>query len=395
MLLNDMKQMVLNHCPNIPFVAKALAKARIYSFERYLLSEDEITLGEKDAEAKEKIVERRAARFPSYMNLLKKQAEEILALAPAYVNRDDIANVKTDIFFCAFAYGFSPEEYVFFRLEGKSMQDKLAYVSHTKRICAGFRMNDLSSVQLLNDKWKTYELLKPYFKRDAISISRTGHFPQFEAFVNEHPVFVKKQVNLSCGESVAKIDINTCGKGRKALFNEMISAGKTILEELIVQRPEMAVFNPESVNTVRCVTMNTRHGIKILAPSFIRNGRKGSFVDNGGAGGIFAGIDNDTGKIMTDGYDEFGSVFTEHPDSGAVFKDYQIPEWEKMLVICKELASYLPRMKYCGWDMAYTDKGWVIVEGNRIGQLVAQQTTIGHGIKAELDALMSDMDLFV
>lgn len=393
MLIDGFKQLVINHCPNIPVLSKALARARIYSFERYLLTDDKIYRGEQDIEVKMEILQEQMKKFPSYAEKLKKEADEIFHSAPLYEDRKDLDQVQIDLLFCCFAYGFSPEEYVFFFLEGKSMEERLAYVSHIKRICAAFRMNDLSSMQLLNDKWKTYKLLKPFYKREAIMINKTWHYARFKTFVEKHPIFVKKQFNLSCGESVAKIDVRSCGKSEKELFNELIKMGKIIIEELIVQHSQMAIFNPESVNTIRCVTMNTRHGIKIFPFSFMRNGRQGSFVDNGGAGGILIGVDDSTGKIDTDGIDELGRVFSSHPDTNIVYKGYQLPEWEEMLCICKKMAEYLPKMKYCAWDMAYTDKGWLVVEGNRIGQMIAQQMTINKGIKMELDAFMADMDL--
>ena len=91
--------------------------------------------------------------------------------------------------------------------------------------------------------------------------------------------------------------------------------------------------------------------------------------------------------------DELGNVYAAHPDSGVVYKGYQIPEWEKMIAICKEAAALFPRMKYCSWDMAHTEKGWVVVEANMAGQMVAQQMTINRGIKADLEKYMEDMDL--
>ena len=52
-----------------------------------------------------------------------------------------------------------------------------------------------------------------------------------------------------------------------------------------------------------------------------------------------------------------------------------------------------PTYGIIGWDLAHTDNGWVIVEGNHFGQFVGPQSTRGCGIKDEVLALMSDMNL--
>ena len=45
---------------------------------------------------------------------------------------------------------------------------------------------------------------------------------------------------------------------------------------------------------------------------FIKIGQKGSFVDNGGAGGILAQIDPKNGTIITDGKDEAYCIQRNH-----------------------------------------------------------------------------------
>lgn len=38
----------------------------------------------------------------------------------------------------------------------------------------------------------------------------------------------------------------------------------------------------------------------------------------------------------------------------------------------KELAKMVPDVKYVGWDLALTENGWVMIEGNEDGQFVFQ-----------------------
>lgn len=178
-------------------------------------------------------------------------------------------------------------------------------------------------------------------------------------------------------------DVSNSEKARK-VFDKVVSCGGNwVAEELIVQAEEMANWNMSSVNTVRLLSFCTDDGIKFTT-SFIRTGRDGAVVDNGGAGGIFAAIDEDSGKIITDGFDEFAHLYVCHPNSNIKYKGWQVPYWEEL----KETAiavhsTVFPDMKYIGWDFALTEKGWVLIEGNW-GQFL-QQAPLGFGLRNVFD----------
>lgn len=77
----------------------------------------------------------------------------------------------------------------------------------------------------------------------------------------------------------------------------------------------MAALNESSCNTVRYLSFLNKSGFFAITP-FLRTGRKGSVVDNAGAGGIFANVDVKTGVVYTNGIDELGNEYECHPDSG-------------------------------------------------------------------------------
>ena len=84
-------------------------------------------------------------------------------------------------------------------------------------------------------------------------------------------------------------------------------------------------------------------------------------------------FDPDTGIVVTDGVDEFGGRFEFHPDSKLRFKGWQIPQYEELKDIAAKLIHRMPRgQKYVGFDFALTENGWVLVEGNSLGQFVGQ-----------------------
>ena len=63
---------------------------------------------------------------------------------------------------------------------------------------------------------------------------------------------------------------------------------------------------------------------------------------------------------------------------------YKLPQWDEVLSMTKEMAEMLPECKYISWDLAHTDKGWVLVEANRNGVFDGIQMH-GRGLRDEYE----------
>ena len=158
-----------------------------------------------------------------------------------------------------------------------------------------------------------------------------------------------------------------------------------VMEGLIQQNEAMAAVNPSSANTVRVTTFIADGKVHILHP-FALFGRKGHVVNNGSQGGIICKLDAERGVVVAC-CDKHGRPFEVHPDSGISLIGFQVPHWDEAKSLAVELAGVLPQCRYVGWDLAYTDGGWVMVEGNSRGQFVGFQAPTRKGIRSELLAL--------
>jgi hypothetical protein len=158
-----------------------------------------------------------------------------------------------------------------------------------------------------------------------------------------------------------------------------------VVEELIEQAPEMAALNPFSVNTVRVPTLKLKDRVVVFHP-FLRIGRGKSVVDNAASGGIIAVADEKTGIVTYEGVDEKGNHFIRHPESNVIIPGFQIPKWDEAVELVTQLSAVVENNHYCGWDIALTKNGWVMVEGNPRGQLVVMQMFFKTGFRKELDA---------
>lgn len=380
------KKGLRKYCPAIPGIRKALMEQKIKQIEQCKLESADQLPDDPDIEQKKEFVSEFLKCKKSYAEQVQKKLDAYLDLVKAD-KEGDISESKTDILFCCFAYGFMPDEYFVYELQSKTGKDRKSYISDRDRYLLVYRMNDIIDMDIYLDKFRTYQYFKQYYKRDAVGISKKSDKAKFLDFIVKHPVFVKKNVSLSRGKSVSLVDINEVQFEPEDYFRRLISEGEFILEERVVQSPVMSKLNPSSVNTVRCITFNTPDGIKI-GPCFLKVGQGNSFIDNGGAGGILVGIDNKTGVLSTDGYDEFLNQYKVHPDTKTTFQGYQLPEWDSLISLAKEISQRTPSVRYIGWDFSHTEKGWLIIEGNASGQMIGPQIVWKNGMKEEICKLL-------
>ena len=386
---------IRSHYPRIFGIRRTLQTLKVRRIRRRTLPDKKIKQCEEDPSRIEAVIKPYVQKWGAYLSPVTEEADYLLGSAPKYADgRFDKEKLRLDMIFCRLAYGFIPSEYVSFGFENKNPQERKEYVSDLDISVFGYKVNDIVEVQRILDKAKMSIKYKRYFGRDTLIVNSSEDYPAFRSFVEKHPVFVKKKVFSCKGKGVVLIDLNASGRSDKECFDEILKGGKTLLEELVIQSPEMAAFNPSSVNTVRVRTFRTNDGVKLQYCN-LRTGRKGSFVDNGGSGGLLIGVDEKTGVINTNGYDEFGEQYAEHPDSHVVFKGRRLPAWEQLIRTCIAGAEEDPRMGYLSWDMAHTESGWKVIEVNEVGQFVGAQLISGKGLKQELSDYLKIMKKYV
>lgn len=382
MMNPKLKEFIRRNCPDVEFlknIMKAKKKSRIMAHQ---MDEADIQAGETSFEQKKEVVEIYKGKWPRY-------TQQLTDFYNTYVTHITNPEIVVDgdrlikVLFDCFAYGFLPDEHFFFNLDGRSRSEKESFASDRDCEMAVTLLNDIKEIGKYFDKSSGYKKYAKYYKRDVVIIKDKRDFEAYSAFIRVHPVFVKKKVDESRGRSVELVDTAEEGFSAAEHFQSLLTEGKVILEERIVQSTKMAALYPGSVNTIRVMTFHINGEVRI-GPCFLKVGQGGSFVDNGGAGGILIGIDNQIGVLNTAGFDEFMNTYQEHPDTGTCFEGYSLPEWEQVVCLSKELAVMDSKVHYIAWDFAYTDVGWVVVEANGGGQFVGPQITRQAGIKEEI-----------
>lgn len=290
------------------------------------------------------------------------------------------AKIKFDMHFCRLFYKVNYREYfmfVFPKLNKKGRKDFIG-IFEWHDILA--KINPAESMALFDDKYKTYQKFREYYKRDVVKISSKEDYPIFDEFIKSHNVFLVKAINLDGGRGIYAVNTKDKDFSSERLFADILKQGEALLEERIIQSSEIAEFHPESVNTLRAVTYNENENIRIFF-TLMRFGRGAMIVDNGLAGGILASVDTETGIIDTAGWDENLGKYLIHPDTCKQIIGFKVPHWIEAKELCIKLASVIPSHKLVGWDLALTDKGWIMVEGNGKPLCEGKQITTKQGLR--------------
>lgn len=296
-------------------------------------------------------------------------------------DRAYLRRTKRDMWYSFLRYYCGFDEYFQLQFPKRSHAGRREFVTDFERIAVCTPLVDPEMMALFKNKWNTYEALKDFYHRDAVKVCPGSSPEDFFRFADAHPLFIAKPLEESCGIGVHLVEI-TPETDRDELFCQL-QQENVILEEKIVQCETLNRLHPASVNTIRCATFLKDGEVHILF-TFLRIGQKNSVVDNGGAGGLIACIDTETGIVNSPGVTEFGQAAILHPDTNAQILGLSIPRWEEMKETATKLALTIPSQKYISWDLSLTEKGWVVVEGNCLGQFIGPQISAQCGIRQKL-----------
>lgn len=386
MNIEPIENWMITHCPNNKTVKHIFSYLKSKHISRHKMKKNDVDAVDSGRIKKEIILKKYEKKWYRYDKKVKKHISEELVLYRRENSEKEI--LTRDILYCKYAYGFNPDEYFMYNLKNKSPVERKKFISDKDRLEFIYKVNDIIDMDVVRNKNLTYKNFQKFYQRKALCITKNTELKDFINFVKNTPIFVQKNVRKNCGQGVKLIDFNKMGSTYKDYFQYLKKTDEYILEELIIQSNTMSNLNDSSVNTVRCVTLVTDKGV-LIDHCFLKVGRNHSFLDNGAAGGLLIGIDKNSGMLNTDAYNEFNEVFVQHPDSHIIFKGYQLPEWQGLLDTATALAEKCPTVRFVGWDLAHTDNGWILVEGNGRSQLIGPQLLYDLGLKSHLSKTMN------
>lgn len=236
--------------------------------------------------------------------------------------------------------------------------------------------------QLFEDKGVCYEKLGKFYKRDLCVVKSSNDIDSFRTFVRKHPSFICKPINGHSGIGI-KIYKDITEDTDTLLQIMQNGDGKFVAEELIEQAEGMKVLHPQSINTIRILTFTTNEKVAMIGAA-VRMGVGKANVDNAGVGGIYAAVDVKEGIVYSLGRNNEGDEYLRHPDTSVVIPGFVVPQWEQALLLVNQMATTVKGATVIAWDLAYSTKGWLMVEGNDVGDPYLLQAPQQKGIKQKI-----------
>lgn len=295
-----------------------------------------------------------------------------------------------DTLWCKLRYRLDTKEYFYFSFYNKNRHARRQFVSSADGILAMSNKINAGDKSMFDYKINTYRAYKEFYRREAISVNLPSESEKLKDFANHYGNFILKPLNMSQGRGIC-----FWGKEMKdadAALQLIIDSnvGEVMSEEIIQQDPEMEAFHPTSVNTIRYVVDYHKNGVDRLF-AFIRIGVGDSKVDNTSAGGICAAIDLETGVVVSKGLRRNGEQFICHPNSGKQIIGTQIPKWKELNEMIEKLRPQNSPVHLVGWDLALSQKGWCIVEGNWGPSFIGIQGCLDTGYKSVMKRVLKRM----
>lgn len=270
--------------------------------------------------------------------------------------------------------------YEFWHLTEKERDN---YLSEKELKCIYRKIIDVDTIKQFDNKLTEHLRFEKFMHR-AWLCPILSSFTSFCQFVTTHDCIVKPYLG-SLGQGVFMIRQNEA-VDLKELYDNCCQS-HLIVEERVRAHSDIEEFHPQSLNTIRIMSMSKGDKFGIISCE-IRMGIGKNVVDNAATGGILAPIDPNTGLITDDGKDTNGHVYVTHPDTGKVIKGFVIPYWDKVIAACKEMTTYAPNAIFAGWDLCVLNNGEIeMIEVNSAAHIMGLQVSHGCGLRPRIQAL--------
>ncbi len=207
---------------------------------------------------------------------------------------------------------------------------------------------------------------------------------------SEATLYVKPASYTSRGRGISVIDESN--RTREAIGSIMDSTGTNyMIQEKILQHPLLAALCPDTVNTIRVVTLFLESRIYVTNMT-LRIGVSGQKNISFEKGGYDAGINKD-GTVETRIRDHDANWY-DAEELGLYKKGFTIPSFDRMISLAGTLHKKLPHFKIIGWDFSIDeDLDPVLIECN-FAPGITTQITCGEPMFGEMTDWVLD-DYFI
>ncbi len=296
--------------------------------------------------------------------------------------------IMSDAVVSVFKYNVSLKDYFSFRFF------ELGDIERKKWAGTGFMyeyqliMNPEGPREVLENKILFLQHFKSFVKRKYFTYNELKDQKHLAEMMlsNTSGKLVLKGSRGQVGAEVKVIDC--AGFTSDALTGYMKDNKLDLAEEYVIQHKSLMDLSASGLNTVRVFTQLHSGKVDILGARLRVS--VNSPVDNMAAGNLAAPIDPKTGVVNGPGV--YSDITKEdrkiHPVTGRPITGFIIPYWKEVVELSENAALLTPENKSVGWDIAITDNGPELIEGNHNWCKLLWQLPVKKGMKQELEKYM-------
>lgn len=277
-----------------------------------------------------------------------------------------------DMILCAFKYQASFHDYLEFEFYNLNETQRETYLTRGKNNKIIKTFNNKEFFNFLDNKLEFNNRFKEFIKRDFLDMNKAS-LKDFKEFVYNKDKIIIKPIYGEGGHGIKIIEIKN--QNLEQLFNYLLTKNDFFIEEIISQHQELNNLYDKSVNSLRMFTFCKDNQVFFLT-AILKIGN-GEVMDNFSSGGMYAFLNND-GKVITSAIDQKDDIYKVHPESKVNILGFQVPYMKECIELVKKAALTIPEIGYIGWDVAITDDGPVIIEGNSYPGIFQIKASLGN-----------------
>jgi hypothetical protein len=145
------------------------------------------------------------------------------------------------------------------------------------------------------------------------------------------------------------------------------SKGRYLIQECLANHAELGELG-RGLNSLRITSCRNEHGgFEVTNATLKFSFSRGASVDNFHQGGGVARVDVQTGILgpASDSWSRRPCVWHRaHPLTAAQIEGRRLPLWAETIALVERAHSLFPDRVMLGFDVAITDRGPVVIEGN-------------------------------
>ena len=286
------------------------------------------------------------------------EAWTVLKLLPPPYQKNKLGRYF-DVLWCLLKYGAMPEDYISLELYKQPAEKRKLFVTQRNKQLFMKNFYDEDAIRTLTEKHLFSKRFSKYVTRDWLWTPDVSE-QEVRAFVEKHGRVVVKPNSSTWGIGVQVIDTSKTDW----LIGEIRKGERFMVEEVIVNHPDIKRINPDSVNTLRVETCLDHDGGFHLLNVLLMIGTTKTIVSNCHSGGMMCHVNMETGEVDNAGFNPKGLWYEVHPASGIKLRGFKVPFADKLEGYIKGVCQVMPNARYVGWDVVVTPTGFELIEGN-------------------------------